>query len=319
MSAVTQSSHAAVSNRYPSPTLVLSDQIGGQGRLVPNEERLARGVYVLADDKIACWVAALLSSLRRFNPDLPVILVPHEDEHPGLLEVAAAFSQVYVLSRDFERFDRIGRQILRGRGIARAPRYRKLAVFNGPFENFLFIDADCVVLSSLDALFEAHDRYDLVFNNFAAPGRNFAEESLGDLMSSVSGDPRAAAGYNSAFFGARRGVVPEGMFARLGRSADRLRGLLGTATDQALISYCACTLGLSTTRYEDAVEGWCSDFRVPQQLALRDGRFVRGNEQGAASLSVLHWGGDKNQSPMPGREILEAFYPFEDFDPGAFT
>ena len=69
-----------------------------------------RGVYIVAYDKVAENAIALMSSLRIHDPDVPVFLIPFNDDHQ---RVASRLAELYdvQLFPDLEFLEALTKQI----------------------------------------------------------------------------------------------------------------------------------------------------------------------------------------------------------------
>lgn len=286
---------------------------------ISNDPQFDRCIYLLTDDKVISWTVALINSIRKFNGDLPIILLPHEDEIFETKKLCSEYEAVHVLKRDYSNLDEIGKRMLHGRGKARHRRYRKLATFNGPAQNFLFIDTDCLVLNDLSDVFDLTQELDIAFYNHAAEGRNFVSEPLANLAPTLTGDPGSQHGYNSAFFVSTKGVFPESLFERISHHSDRVSKTLGTATDQALISYATVALGAKAGLVSKSLPDWPKNFSVSDDIVERNGVYVRSQDGSGQTIRAIHWGGLKKKEDVPGEDLLKFFYGKDDFDIGNFT
>lgn len=118
-----------------------------------------QGVYFLANDGILDLAIAFLNSFRINNPEIPLCLVPFNDQCLRISELAklyrfGVFSHPDVL----RRCDRIS-TAFHGRVMGH---YRKLAIWEGPFEEFVYVDCDTVVLGSFNRVFELLNAYDFL-------------------------------------------------------------------------------------------------------------------------------------------------------------
>ena len=105
---------------------------------------MSRGIYVLANDRVREHAIALLASLRAHDPEVPVVLIPYDDAHHEVTRVAAARFDVRVWEDD-ATLGWIDAELHRvfGAGFFRRPgNFRKQACWFGPFEDFLYLDAD---------------------------------------------------------------------------------------------------------------------------------------------------------------------------------
>jgi len=175
------------------------------------------GIYCLGNDAVYDWLAALFVSLRRHSPHVAVTLIPF-DERLAKTRVLCAEHGVDVLPSDgLASLDTVSREIWPNLPVGYL---RKLAVFWGPYEHFLFLDADVVVIKPVEHLLEA--------------ARTRAREVLyvdGDLdMVYRPGSLRAqmvvehgARGINTGTFGGSRGLVSLGAVRRAATLAAGVR------------------------------------------------------------------------------------------------
>ena len=100
-----------------------------------NEHRVDFGIYVLTYPGDYYLSVPLVRSLQHFNPEIPVMIIPGEgfdyDDHP---------------------FDVPVMDIPQGFWSQLGHADRKFWCFQGPFERFLYLDADIVCMRSLASL-----------------------------------------------------------------------------------------------------------------------------------------------------------------------
>lgn len=110
-----------------------------------------RGVYFLANDKVYDLAIAFLNSFRLHNKDIALCLIPYDQK----FEAIAALKDEYnftIFDQDniLDYCDDISVKFHEKQLGA----YRKLAAWEGNFEEFVYIDLDTVVLDSIDFCFE---------------------------------------------------------------------------------------------------------------------------------------------------------------------
>lgn len=118
-----------------------------------------RGIYFLANDKVIDQATAFLNSLRTHNPNTPLCLIPYDGKAARIKALAAEYNFVIVDDEELLAWcDKISFTMLdKTNGM-----YRKLAAWNGPFDEFLYIDVDTVLLRSIDVLFPLLQEFDVV-------------------------------------------------------------------------------------------------------------------------------------------------------------
>lgn len=128
---------------------------------------MLRGAYFLANDAILEQATGFLNSFRAYNPTIPLCLVPFADDHARVGGLANRYD--FRMWRDedaLRRCDAISRQFHDGDTMGQ---YRKLAMWAGPFEEFVYIDSDTIVLDSVDFVFEYLSLYDFVTSHSDIP------------------------------------------------------------------------------------------------------------------------------------------------------
>jgi len=119
-----------------------------------------QGIYILANDDFIEDAIALLNSLRQHAPDYPVRLIPYDDRHQRVAQLlrdkfgVEKFEDQYL----FDVFEKHARAIL-GRS---APMCRTLAMWFGPFDEFIYLDVDIVVFQNQRDVFDMLTEYDFV-------------------------------------------------------------------------------------------------------------------------------------------------------------
>lgn len=119
----------------------------------------SRGVYFLANDRLLDLVLAFLNSLRAHNPSIPVCFIPYDRNTARICALSASYRFSVLDDQPLLAWcDAISRQfhpVTRGH-------YRKIAAWHGPFDEFVYIDIDTVVLRAVDFVFPLLRDYDIV-------------------------------------------------------------------------------------------------------------------------------------------------------------
>lgn len=119
-----------------------------------------RGVYFLANDRVLEWVKGFLHSFRAHNPSLPLCLIPYDRRCDRVCALSTRYDfLVYDDQSRLEACDRIAARFHPNQALGH---YRKLACWHGPFQQFIYVDVDTIVLKSLDIVFPLLADYDIV-------------------------------------------------------------------------------------------------------------------------------------------------------------
>lgn len=110
-----------------------------------------RGVYFLANDGIIDLAIAFLNSFRVYNPSLSLCLIPYNSDYLRLKSLQDIYSFSILENLEILKWcDQINYNFFdEHRG-----HFRKLAAWQGEFEEFIYIDVDTVILSNLDFVFD---------------------------------------------------------------------------------------------------------------------------------------------------------------------
>lgn len=144
------------------------------------------GIYTLANDKVYDQLVAFLNSVEaNVGPDLPVCIIPYDDNLERVKAEIANRPSVTLFDdqKSIERWDRFTQKIWDLHPIAKKFWYkdqltsspndyyrltmrRKFCAFDGPFDKFIFFDADILVFDKLDYIFDRLDENDWVVYDF---------------------------------------------------------------------------------------------------------------------------------------------------------
>jgi len=120
---------------------------------------MTRGIYFLCNDRLISLAIAFLNAFREHNPRLPLCLIPYKDDDiDELLSLSGTYDfSVFPDQGVLDGCDRIS-----GRILPRDHRFRKLAIWEGVFDQFIYIDVDNLVLEDISYLFDLLDTYSFV-------------------------------------------------------------------------------------------------------------------------------------------------------------
>ena len=121
-----------------------------------------RGVYFLASDGVLDNTIAFLNSFRHFNPTMPLAMIPYDESKcEKLFLLAKTYDfDVHFEPQLFRQIDHLS-EVFYENGVTSLSNrmYRKLSIWDGPFEEFLYLDVDSVVLDSVDFAFDLLDKH----------------------------------------------------------------------------------------------------------------------------------------------------------------
>jgi hypothetical protein len=177
-----------------------------------------RGIYTLANDRLYDQVVALVNSIRsNYDQHLPICIIPYDDNINRLQSLES--EEVYLFNNqasitkwsDFalavwneNRFS----SKKRSAWYHGANTIRKLCSFDGPFDHFIYIDSDALVMSSLEDCFNKLKDYDCVFDDWEHKKNNcFLEIDLIKDKYSYNSDQIRLHCHASDFFAAKSTLI----------------------------------------------------------------------------------------------------------------
>ena len=191
-------------------------------------------------------------ALDLFNPGVPVGVIPFDDESPELRRLTLDTGYHWI-DGPAETWRELGRSVYgatpyRGR-ILSANYFSKLAAFNGPFANFVFVDVNSLLLCDVAAEF-GHEALRACYFWFGSkPHRNYGSAAARAIYRKH--DRSFAHAFNACFFAARRDYVTVDMAEAALAHADYYDGLLGPAPEQSMLSWIKVTHELKFRRVRD--------------------------------------------------------------------
>ena len=172
---------------------------------------MKRGIYITANDKVTEQAIALLNSIRYYDPDTPITLIPYDEHYQSIAKLLGNKYGVQVYP-DLEFIERLSQQLydIFGEGFfARPNQFRKQACWFGEYDDFLYIDTDIVVFEKIIDNLKYFADYDFlccdyqhlggitnVFSERVIAEKIFTEEELKDI-------------FNGGLWAAKKGLITE--------------------------------------------------------------------------------------------------------------
>ena len=243
------------------------------------------GVYCLGNDEFIEWFQMFVRSLRHFNPTLPLTVIPYDTRVTRLQKLTSQFNFDLVPEAEAARFDALESRVM-GQG-RYAGMFRKWASFFGPYDEFIFLDADIAVTMPLDELFAAFGQspFDLVY--FDADITNVYEpEHIAGMQLKYH-----SVGFNAGAFMSRKGAVTGEQLWRTAEAAAAERPKLKrNHVDQPFLNYVFDTLPRRTTQHITLLPKLA---RIPWARARfqYDARHDRMVDAEGRQMPFVHWAG----------------------------
>ena len=172
---------------------------------------MSRGIYIIANDRVIEQAIALLNSIRLYDPDTPIVMIPYDEQYHAIANIITEFYGVQIYE-DLEFILRLSNQlhqIFGNRFFARPNQFRKQACWFGSFDEFLYIDTDIVVFEKIINNLNYLKNYDFiccdyqhlggienVFTNQVITKKIFSEAEVKDI-------------FNGGFWGSTKALISE--------------------------------------------------------------------------------------------------------------
>ncbi|WP_375511158.1 Npun_R2821/Npun_R2822 family protein [uncultured Nostoc sp.] len=172
------------------------------------------GICTLGNDYVFDQLVALLNSIDVIlGPETPVCIYPFDDQTQRIADEIIKRPNVFLYDNQesINRWDqfmlsaapeRLNRSKFRLYGA-----HRRFCAFDGPFDKFIYLDADTLVMNSLAAVFEKLDSYDFVVYDFQFKDVSKIYNVNSPKLLKIFEQKRIDAEiFCSGFYGSKRGV-----------------------------------------------------------------------------------------------------------------
>jgi Mannosyltransferase putative len=242
------------------------------------------GVYCLANDAAGEWFESFIRSLRKYNPTLPLTVIPYDASMTRLKNLQAQFHFNVLGEPDYSRFDAVAHRVAGQR--LPGGTFRKLSCFFGEYDTFLFLDSDIVVTQPLQPFFDAFEKTAVDFIYFDTDMTMvYTPEFAGQMVAEYD-----SAGFNSGAFIARRGCFTEAEILAAVESGEKIRDHFSIWGEQPFFNY---LVDISRRRKQSAAQllpgttdkPWARvDFRY-------DASQDRHLDSAGRTMPFIHWAG----------------------------
>jgi hypothetical protein len=264
------------------------------------------GICTLANDRVFDQAIALINSIAEvMGPDFPVCIFPYDDRCDRLKAAIRDRPNVQIF-QDQDVIDYWDHEVRRvwdacpeakkqwaeitSEPYHRFGAHRRLGAFSGPFDRFLYMDADTLLLKDVTPIFEQLDHHDWIVYDFqhrdVSHVYNCKSEKLSQVVTPQHIDREI---FCSGFYAAKRGTFSQ---AQLDDCLSQLQAgeneiLYWQSADQTVLNYWVMRSKLAVYNYalelpSSEVTGCCV---TSDHFEVRgDKLFDRGNP-----LTYLHY------------------------------
>lgn len=253
---------------------------------------IRRGVYFLANDKILDLSIAFLNSFRRNNPDISLCLIPFDCNFKNLENLCdkynfSIFEDQEILNAcdqiSIRFFDKIWGQ------------FRKLAMWEGPFDEFIYIDSDTVVLSNVEFSFKYLSDYDFITSHSNIPSiRHWVWKESIYTVSRLSRDQIDYAA-NTGYIISHKTALPLASSQKKVTEAIEIKDHMELfCGEQPFLNYLFVTSGKYTSLLTLSINNPDQNIPHEQWGGRKDGVVTRGNiyfPNVINPILLIHWAG----------------------------
>lgn len=252
------------------------------------------GVYFVANDRIIDLAIAFLNSFRSYNPEIPLCLIPFRDDVGKLKSlkdkyVFSIFDDEVVLNKCDEISLHFHETI--------TGHYRKLACWQGPFERFIYIDVDMIVLKDIRFAFDILEKYDFITScsDIAEAEKWVWKESV--YSTGALSREQVSYAANTGFIVSRKGLIPLDTLMKRVIEAKSLKDHMELyCVEQPLLNYLIVTSGIRYTSLWNLLD---SDDYPQNYIEYWAGNGKRGLVNGMNTMHknkpreifLVHWAG----------------------------
>ncbi|MBH8551239.1 sugar transferase [Nostocaceae cyanobacterium CENA357] len=181
------------------------------------------GICTLGNDYVFDQLVALLNSIDAIlGAETPVCIYPFDEQMQRISKEISQRPNVFI----YDNQDVINRwdQFMLEASPASMNRdkyriyggHRRFCAFDGPFDNFIYMDADTLVMNSLDLVFEKLNEYDCVVYDFQFKHPDKVYNINSSKLFKVFDEERIQKEiFCSGFYASKKGLFPEEQIAKL--------------------------------------------------------------------------------------------------------
>jgi hypothetical protein len=267
-----------------------------------------RGIYIVANDRVSENAIALLSSIRAYDCDVPVYLIPFDNNYQ---QVAATLSELYQVQvfPDLEFLEQFTNKIgeIFDRDFLRLPnKMRKLIAWFGPLDEFLYIDTDILVFQKIADVMDYLADYDFLCCDYHHAGEGLKNVFSEYVRQGLFNEAQLQDVFNSGFWGSKKGVISEAQMYELLQECAAHREYFDFSqqtTDQPIMNYLVLKAMPKRLNLVRTVEKAPGSWAGSRHFQEKDG-ILYDNDQ---PLWYLHWAGIAMQPGSPYRSVWEHY------------
>jgi hypothetical protein len=227
------------------------------------ETDISRGLYILANDVVFDQLIALINSIERnIGPHMPICIVPYDDRTRQAKLATESYPQVQWFEDEaiLRKWEAFAEQIWRSHptafevwaqkgieGVNRMGMHRRFCCFDGPFEQFVYLDADILVMNSFDLLFDSLEEHDFVTYDYQYKDLSHVFDVSSERLEDVFGRDRLETEiFCAGLYASKKGLFTDHMLEALLTSLEGGDSeiLYFNGPDQSILNYMVMKSGV---------------------------------------------------------------------------
>lgn len=226
---------------------------------------MTEGIYILGNDVVHDQLVALLNSIElNEGSGYPICVIPYDDRIEKVKKEVQTRNNVSLLEDTsvIARWEDFATQVWKARlkalessqqqgvnGLSRMGLHRRFSAFDGPFEKFIYLDADILVMNSLKPIFQPLEQHDWVVYDFKYKNPSHIYNKQSPKLLEVFPQARIdSETFISGMYASKRGIFDEGrrnwLLSQL--QAGEAEILYPGTFDQPILNYMVMRSGISS-------------------------------------------------------------------------
>ncbi len=204
---------------------------------------MTRGIYIVANDKVAENAIALVNSIRYFDSETPIYLIPFNDSYQNVAAILKNKHRVELFPdlEFLERFTQKISEIFDRDFLALPNKMRKLVQWFGPLDEFIYIDTDIIVFEKIADTLNYLQEYQFICCDY-----HYKNTKLADIFSPLVKDKNIFTTaelddvFNSGFWASKKDIFTEIELYELLKECAQHREYFDFSrqtTDQPILNY----------------------------------------------------------------------------------
>jgi hypothetical protein len=270
------------------------------------------GIYTVTNDKVLEETTALFNSIRFFDAAVPIIAIPYDE---SCKKVKKALEGKYNIGifKDTQLLKRLNKNIagIFGKKFFDKPnKLRKLVSWFGPFDEFLYLDADIIAFEKIIDNLKYLSDYDFISCDYQYK-RGIKDIFTQKILDDGALEEKDMEGvFNSGFWGSKKGIISEeDLYKTLEECASHPEyfDFSQKVTDMPVINYLALKnikkrCNIARDLGEKGAGSWAG-----MKHFKRKGNVLIDANVDDKPLKYLHWAGIKIKTGCPYYDIWDYY------------